>query len=140
MSLKEAVKMAEDKNLDLVEITQNAKPPIVKIIAFDKFRYQKEKEFKKQKLSQKSGELKKIRISARAAKNDLETRAKKIEIFLNKGNKVEIILWLRGREKYNKEWALIKMKEFVSMLDPEHKVITEPQFKGRGLIMQITKK
>ena len=140
MSLKEAVKMAEDKNLDLVEITQNAKPPIVKIIAFDKFRYQKEKEFKKQKLSQKSGELKKIRISARAAKNDLETRAKKIEIFLNKGNKVEIILWLRGREKYNREWALIKMKEFISMLDPEYKVITEPQFKGRGLIMQITKK
>ncbi len=132
--------MAEDKNLDLVEITQNAKPPIVKIIAFDKFRYQKEKEFKKQKLSQKSGELKKIRISARAAKNDLEIRAKKIEIFLNKGNKVEIILWLRGRERYNKEWALTKMNEFVSMLDPEHKVITEPQFKGRGLIMQITKK
>lgn len=132
--------MAEDKSLDLVEITQNAKPPIVKIIAFDKFRYQKEKELKKQKLSQKSGELKQIRISARAAKNDLEVQAKKVEGFLNKGNKVEIMLWLRGREKYNRDWASDKMKEFVSMLDPEHKNITEPQFKGRGLIIQISKK
>lgn len=132
--------MAEDKALDLVEITQNAKPPIVKIIAFDKFRYQKEKEFKKQKLSQKSGELKQIRISARAAKNDLEIQAKKAEAFLEKGNKVEVALWLKGREKYNREWASAKMKEFISLINPEHKSITVPQFKGRGIVVQISKK
>jgi translation initiation factor IF-3 len=56
MPLSKAVEMAKEQELDLVEITQNVKPPIVKIIAFDKFRYQKEKEFKKQKLAQKGGE------------------------------------------------------------------------------------
>jgi translation initiation factor IF-3 len=70
----------------------------------------------------------------------LDVQAKKVEEFLSKGNKVEITLWLRGREKYNKDWAKGKMKEFVSMLDQERKIITEPQFKGRGLVIQISKK
>jgi translation initiation factor IF-3 len=140
MPLSEAMEKAKEQGLDLVEITQTAKPPIVKIIAFDKFRYQKEKEFKKQKLSQKSGELKQIRISARAAKNDLEIQAKKAEGFLAKGNKVEVMLWLRGREKYNKEWAKAKMEEFIKMLSPEHKVSGDAQFKGNKLVIQISKK
>jgi translation initiation factor IF-3 len=140
MPLSEAIDKAKEQGLDLVEITQNAKPPIVKIIAFDKFRYQKDKESKKQKLSQKGGELKQVRISARSAKNDLEVQAKKVELFVSKGNKVEITLWLRGREKYNKDWAKEKMKEFVSMLSPDHKLSGEPQFKGRGLVIQVSKK
>lgn len=140
MPLSEAIEKAKEQGLDLVEITQNAKPPIVKIIAFDKFRYQKEKEFKKQKLSQKGGELKQIRISARAAKNDLEIQAKKAESFIAKGNKVEVMLWLRGREKYNKEWAKAKMGEFIQMLSPEHKISGEAQFKGNKLVIQVSKK
>lgn len=140
MTLGAALKLAYDGGLDLIEITATAKPPIAKIISHDKFRYQKEKEFKKQRASQKISELKQIRVSARAAKNDLEIKVKKIEEFISEGNKVEIMLWLKGREKANKEWAWQKLNEFLKMIAVEYKVIMEPKFGGKGLIIQIIKK
>ena len=88
----------------------------------------------------KTGEFKQIRISVRAAKNDLEIKVKKIEEFLNDGHKIEIVLALRGREKYLKDWARQKMDEFLKMIGAEYKIIIEPKFGGKGLITQITKK
>jgi len=132
--------LAKDKGLDLIEIAATAKPPVAKIISFDKFRYQKEKELRKQRATQKISELKQIRISARAAKNDLEIKAKKIGEFLDKGHKVEITLWLRGREKYNRDWARYKLEEFLKIITAEYKITFPPKFGGRGLMMQITKK
>ncbi len=140
MSLGAALKLAYDSGLDLIEIAPIAKPPVAKIISHDKFRYQKEKELKKQRAVKKVSELKQIRISARAAKNDLEIKVKKIEEFLNEGHKVEIILILRGREKYMKDWVWQKLNEFLKIITVEYKMTMEPKFGGKGLIMQITKK
>lgn len=140
MPREAALKLAESKGLDLIEIAPTAQPPVAKIINFDKFRYQKEKELRKQKLTQKVGELKQIRLSARAAKNDLGIKAKKTEEFLNKGHKVEIALRLKGREKYNRDWARYKLEEFLKMITVEYKVTMEPRFGGQGLVMQIMKK
>ena len=140
MPLLAALKLAEEKGLDLIEIAPTAKPPVAKIIGFDKFRYQKEKELKKQKASQKISELKQIQISAKEAKNDLETKIRKIEKFLAEDNKVEIILVLKGREKYNRTWAFQKLNEFLKMIPAEYKIIMEPRFSGKGIIMQIAKK
>jgi len=140
MPLEAALKLAQDKTLDLIEVVPTAKPPVAKIISFDKFRYQREKELKKQKASQKISELKQVQISAREAKNDLETKVRKIEEFLAEGNKVEIMLTLRGREKYNRTWAFQKLNEFLKMIPTECKITMEPRFGGRGLITQITKK
>lgn len=141
MSLEAALKLAKEKELDLIEIVPNAKPPIAKIISFDKFRYQKEKELRKQKTGQKISELKQIRISARAGLHDLEVRVKKIENFLKDGHKIEIMLVLKGREKYNREWAFKKLNEFIKLIPiEEYKITMEPRFGGKGLIMQITKK
>lgn len=140
MPLEAALKLAAEKGVDLIEIVPNAKPPIAKAISFDKFRYQKEKELKKQRASQKVSELKQIQITARAAKHDLETQIKKIEDFLNEGHKIQIVLVLRGREKYNRQWAFQKLDEFLKMIPIEYKITMEPKFGGRGLIMQITKK
>jgi translation initiation factor IF-3 len=132
--------LAKEKNLDLIEIAPTAKPPVAQIISFDKFRYQKEKELKKQHLAQKkTAELKQIRISPRAGQHDLETKAKLIEKFLEAGHKVEINLWLRGREKYNKDWGLLKLREFLKIIKTPHKITLEPRFAGRGFIVQITK-
>lgn len=140
MPLDAALKLAIEKGLDLIEIAPTAKPPVAKIISYDKFRYQKEKELKKQKASQKASELKQVQISARAAKNDLETKAKKLIEFLNEGHKAEILLVLRGREKYNREWAKQKLNEFLQIINIEYKITMEPKFAGKGLIMQIAKK
>lgn len=140
MPREAALKLSEDKGLDLIEISAAAKPPVAKIISFDKFRYQKEKEAKKQKSTQKVSELKQIQLSARAAKNDLEIKVKKLEGFLDKGHKVEIFLRLKGREKYNRNWARYKLEEFLKMITAEYKITLEPRFVGQGLTMQIIKK
>ncbi len=140
MPLEAALKLAREKELDLIEIAPMVKPPVAKIISFDKFRYQKEKELKKQKATQKTSELKQIQITAKSAKNDLETRVKRINEFLEKENKVEIMLVLKGREKYNKEWARYKLNEFLKMITVEYKTTMEPRFIGKGMVMQIMKK
>jgi translation initiation factor IF-3 len=140
MPREAALKLAEEKGLDLIEIAPTAKPPVAKVISFDKFRYQKEKEYKKQKASQKISEFKQIRISVRAAKNDLEIRAKKINEFLEEGHKVEIMISLKGREKGNKDWARAKLDEFLKMITMEYKITLEPRFGGRGIVVQLMKK
>lgn len=140
MPLDAALKLAKEKGIDLVEIAPTARPPVARIISFDKFRYQKEKEEKKQKTAQKVGQLKKIRISAREAKNDLENKIKKIKEFFEEGDKIEILLTLRGREKYNQPWARLKMDEFLRMIEGEYKFTMEPKFAGKGLVTQIIKK
>jgi len=140
MPLGEALNLAESKELDLIEIAPTAKPAVAKIISFDKFRYQKEKELKKQKTSQKISELKQVQISVRAAVNDLKIKAQKADEFINKGYKVEIVLRLRGREKYNRDWARYKLEEFLKLITIEYKIGLEPRFGGQGLVMQIMKK
>lgn len=140
MPLEAALKLAREKRLDLIEIAAMANPPVARIINFDKFRYQKEKELKKQKATQKKSEFKQIQITAKSAKNDLQIRVEKINGFLKEGHKIEIILVLKGREKYNRDWARYKMEEFLKMITEEYKITMEPKFAGRGVIMQITKK
>ena len=140
LSRQDALNLAQDKGLDLIEISPNANPPVAKIMSFDKYRYQEEKKLKKQRAQQKGQELKQVRISARAAEHDLQVKAKKVNEFLKGGHNVEIQLFLRGREKANKDWAKQKLLDFLKVIDPEHKVLLEPKYSGRGFNMQITKK
>lgn len=141
MSREAALSLAKEKGLDLIEITSTAKPPVAQIISFDKFRYQKEKELKKQRLAQKktASGLKQVRISPRAAQNDLAIKAGLAEKFLQAGHKVEILLLLKGREKGNKDWGLLKLREFLTIIKIPHKVTLEPRFIGRGFVVQIIK-
>lgn len=118
----------------------HAKPPVARIISFDKFRYQKEKEEKKQRLGERRKELKQIRITPRAALNDLQIKARKTNEFLEEGHKVELNLFLRGREKANKSWGLEKLKDFLKLIKVPYKVTMEPKRGGRGFVMQIDKK
>lgn len=140
LSLQEALQLAKEKGLDLIEIVPNAKPPVAKIMSFDKFRYQEKKKLKKQKAGQKTQEFKQVRISARAAEHDLQIKAEKVNEFLNEGHIVEIQLFLRGREKANKDWAKQKLYDFLKIITPEHKVLLEPKYGGRGFNAQVAKK
>lgn len=140
MKLEEALKIAKEKGLDLIEVVPQAKPPVTRIISFDKFRYQKEKEEKKQKQALKIKELKHVRITPRAALNDLQIKADMAEEFLKEGHKVEINLFLRGREKGNKDWNFDKIRGFLGMIKTPYQITMEPKIGGRGLVAQITKK
>lgn len=139
MPLNKALELAQSQNLDLVEISSKVQPPITKIVSFDKFRYERMKELKKQFLSQKSPELKHIRFSIRSALNDLKYKAKKVEEFLNEGHKVEIQVFLRGREKANKDLAYKKIEQFKTLITVPIKITQPSKMFGRGLNTQIMK-
>ena len=140
LPLAEALKIAKERGLDLIEIAPTAKPPVAKIMSYDKYRYQETKKLKKQRAQQKIQELKMVRLSARAAEHDLQVKANKANEFLNDGHIVEIQLVLRGREKANKDWARQRLLEFIKMIIPEHKVLMEPRYSGRGFNAQVVKK
>ena len=135
-----ALALAQERGLDLIEVAPNAAPPVARIIAYDKFRYQKEKEFKKQRLAQRVKDLKQVRITVRMGQNDLAVRLKKVEEFLTDGHRVEIMIALRGREKGNKEWGLQKLAAFRTLIKMPFTVVMPPRWGGRGFITQIAKK
>lgn len=140
MKLADALRVAEEKKLDLIEIAPQANPPVARIMSFDKFRYRQEKEEKKQKQARRGREMKQVRISPRAALNDLQIKARLAEEFLKEGLRVEINLFLRGREKTNKDWNFQKLREFLDMIKIPYQVTMEPKMSGRGLVTQIVKK
>lgn len=143
LSREKALAMARPaEGIDLIEISPNAKPPVARLMSYDKFRYEEEKREKKERLAQKSGGMKRVQISARAAQNDLDVKLRQLLKFLGEGNQVEIHLRLRGREKGNKEWASLKLENFLKMIpqEVEYKRLSPPRFGGYGLSMQIAKK
>jgi len=109
-------------------------------MSYDKFRYEEAKRKKKERLAQKSGGLKHVQISARAAQNDLLIKLKQLEEFLGEGYQVEINMRLRGREKGMKDWARQKLADFMKMIPVEYKRLSEPRFGGYGMSVQIAKK
>lgn len=140
MSRDAALSLAKGKGLDLILIAPTAKPPVARVMSFDKYRYQLEKKLKKQRAHKKSQEMKQVQISIREALHDLQMKSDRVNQFLAEEHPVEILLTLRGREKANKDFAREKLANFLKMINPDHKVMTEPKFGGRGLNMQITKK
>lgn len=138
MTTEKALGLAKEKGLDLIEIVPTARPPVARILSFDKFRYRQKKEERKKQ--QKTKEMKGVRISPRAAKNDLEMKAKKAKEFLDQGHRVQVNLFLKGREKVNKEWGLQKLNDFLEMIDVPINVVMEPKYVGRGFVVQIVKK
>ena len=133
----EALRLAKEKGLDLVEISPMAMPPVVKIISFDKYRYQEEKKWKKQRATQKIQEMKQVQISVREAVHDLGVKAVRVNKFLGEGNKVEVLLNLRGREKAHQDLAKTKIRDFIKMVDQEHKILSDRKWTGRGFNIQI---
>jgi len=137
-SLEEAIHLAEERHLDLIQMTDRADPPVCKISDFGKLLYEQKKKAKKAK---KVGELKEIRISFNISSHDLETKIKQIEKFLGEGKKIRIEMRLRGREKALQEIAKQKMKDFISMIQEKIPLKIERELKkvGQGLTIIISK-
>lgn len=135
LSLKEAREKAHSAGLDLILVTESANPPVARITSFDKFRYQREKELKKQQ--QRVPDSKRVQISPREGNHDLSFKLKRLEEFLRAGHKVEIQVTLRGREKGMKSFAESKLREFLGKIETPHKITHDVKAGGRGLITQI---
>ena len=138
--LEEALRMARERNLDLIQVTERVEPPVCKIMDYGKYLYREEKKERGAK-KQKGGEVKGIRLSFGISSHDLETRAHQAEKFLKEGNKVRIELILRGREKAHQDFAKEKIKKFLETLEKQIPIKIERDLKKefKGFTMIITK-
>lgn len=116
MDTKDAVALAKERNVDLVEVNPTAEPPVAKFLDYGKFQYEKDKEQAKQKKQVKKVEVKGIRLTFRMSDHDRETRVNQTNKFIEKGNKVKIELIMRGRENAYKEQAIEMVNQFIEDL------------------------
>lgn len=140
LTVPEAIKIAKEKGLDLIEISPMTRPPVAKISNFDKYRYQEEKRIKKLRIQNKNQGMKQVQISVKEAQNDLVTKANRVNKFLGENCRVEILLVLRRREKAHKDFAKDKFKEFMKLIKIEYKVLMDIKYTGKGFATQIVKK
>lgn len=140
MSHAEAMKIAEEAGVDLVEISPNADPPVAKIVDWGKYQYQKMKEQQKNRRNNKSGELKQMRFGLKIGSNDLEIKLRKIRGFLSEGNKVKILIFFRGREMAHKELGYELIDRVIAALEDEAILEQKPVMAGRNLSIVIRSK
>ena len=140
MSRSEALKVAEEAGVDLVEISPGANPPVAKVIDWGKFQYQKMKEQQRNKKSSKQSELKQMRFGLKIGAGDLEIKLRKIRGFLADGHKVRIQIFYRGREMAHKEVGYDMIHKIIALLEDEAIVEQNPQMAGRNLSIVIRSK
>jgi len=140
MSSKDAQLKAREAGLDLVEISAGANPPVVKIIDWGKYQYQKMKEQSKAKKKAKSSELKQIRLGLKIGENDLNIKIRKINEFLEEGNRVKVMLVFRGREMAHKEVGVELMNKIIEKLGDQVIVDGKSQMSGRNLTFMVRHK
>lgn len=127
----EAIARAKAEGKDLIEISPKADPPVVKILSYDKYRYQLEKAERQQRKNQKKIEVKGVRLSVRIGQHDLDFKTNQTLKFLTSGDKVKVEMFLRGRERANIGYAFEVLKKFLQTL-PADKLIIEQEPKKLG--------
>ena len=140
MSAREAMKLAEEAELDLVKIAPNAKPPVCKIIDYGKYRYELARKEKEAKKKQKTVEVKEIRLSPNIDTNDLNTKVNAAKKFLSKGNKVKITLRFRGREMAHIAQSKHILDDFAQEVEDMAVVEKAPKQEGRSISMVLAEK
>ena len=140
MSRTDALKAAENAGLDLVEISPQATPPVAKIVDWGKYQYQKMKEQQRNKKRAKVSELKQIRLGLKIGQHDLDIKLKKVQSFLEDGDKVRIQLMYRGRENAHQELGFGLMDKIITSLGEDVIVEQKPQINGRNLSMIVRSK
>lgn len=133
MPSAEALELARLQGMDLIEVNPAAKPPVVKILSYDKYRYQLEKARAAHRKKQKKIEVKGIRLSLRIAAGDMEFKARQAEKFLGKGNKVKVEMFLRGRERANVPFAFEVLQKFLAAV--KSPFVVEQQAKKLGHVI-----
>jgi len=140
MSSKDAQKLADDAELDLVLIAPTAKPPVVKIVDYGKYKYEQLRREKEAKKKQHTTEIKEIRLSPNIDTNDLNTKMNNARKFLSKGDKVKITLRFRGREMAHMNSSKHILDDFAEGLSDIAVVEKAPKVEGRSMTMFLTEK
>jgi len=141
ITLAEALKQAQARSLDLIEISPNAIPPVAKIMDYGKFQYDEKKKQKVAKSRTQTSELKNVQVKIGTGDHDLELKAKKASEWLKEGNRVKIDLYLVGRSKYmDINFLKERMDRILKLITTEYKVSVPPTKGLKGLSAIIEKK
>ena len=140
MSAREANKIADEKNLDLVKISPNTNPPVCKIMDYGKFRFDAAKREKDARKNQKITELKEIWLSMTIDAHDLETKAKQCRKFLMGGNKVKVSIRMRGRQQAHSAIGVEVMNDFYNQVQDCCIFDKKPMLEGRNILMILAPK
>lgn len=140
MSVREAMKLAEEAQLDLVKIAPKAQPPVCKIIDYGKYKYELARKEKEARKKQKTVEVKEVRLSPNIDTNDLNTKVNNAKKFLTKGNKVKVTLRFRGREMAHVQQSKHILDDVAQMLADVAVVEKPAKLEGRNMSMVLTEK
>ncbi len=140
VSVKEALRLAEEAGLDLVKIAPTAKPPVCKIVDYGKFKYEQLRKEKEAKKKQKVVEIKEIRLSPNIDTNDLNTKMNAARKFITKGDRVKVTLRFRGREMAHMNSSKHILDDFAENLSDVAVVEKAPKVEGRSMTMFLTVK
>ena len=136
-SVSEALRLAEEANVDLVEIAPLADPPVCKLMDYGKFRYREQKKAHEAKLKQKQIQVKEIKFRPGTDEGDYKIKLGKLIQFLEEGDKVKVTLRFRGREMAHQELGVQLLDRVKGDTAPLAKVEQEPKFEGRQMIMVL---
>ena len=140
MSPREAMKLAQEADLDLVKIAPKAQPPVCKIIDYGKYKYEQARKEKEAKKKQKTVEVKEVRLSPNIDTNDLNTKINNAKKFISKGNKVKVTLRFRGREMAHVQQSKHILDDFAETLADVAVVEKPAKMEGRAMSMVLAEK
>jgi len=133
VSRAEALQMAVDRELDLVEISPDANPPVVKIVDWGKYNYQRTKQIQKNKRNTKTLEMKQMRFGLKISEHDLGVKMRKVSDFLDAGHKVKLTIFYRGRELAHKDLGFKLADKVIADFGEAIVVDQTPEFAGKQL-------
>jgi len=140
MPVTQALRLAEEKGLDLVEVAPNANPPVCRIMDYGKYKYEQSKKEKSHKKKQAATQVKEIRLRPKIEEHDYEFKLKHARKFLEGGHKVKATVMFRGREMAHQEFGHALIKRFIEDLADIAKVVREPTMEGRQIVVYLVKK
>ncbi len=132
---REALRLAEERSLDLVEVAPHATPPVAKLMDFGKYQYDRAKREREARKSRKEVEIKEVRLRPKTDEHDVNFKIRQARSFLESGAKVKVRMRFRGREIYNLDVARNKFDHFVRALEDVAIVEQRPSFEGRTMLM-----
>jgi translation initiation factor IF-3 len=136
----EALEMARNMGLDLVEVAPQAVPPVVKIMDYGKYKFENEKKVRDSKKKQKLLKLKEIRMQPKIDEHDLDFKSKHVREFLGEGNKVKVTVRFRGRELAHTELGLDVLKDVLARVEGDYVMDKPPAMEGRFMSMVLSPK
>ena len=140
MTTLEALEIAREMNLDLVEVAPQAVPPVVKILNYGKFKFENEKKVRDSKKKQKLLKLKEIRMQPKIDDHDLDFKSKHVKEFLADGNKVKVTIRFKGRELAHTELGYDVLKDVLARIEGEYIMDKQPAMEGRFMSMVLSPK